>query len=171
MGSSRRLPGTAMVPGDTWTCFGRVACRFAGMLKYELKPRSLTRRTKATSATDGCGGSSAGDNEGPRQGNSRPWNATTRITQQPGREIGLQKGLSRMRGNSHVRFLEGLGARKSPWPTRRRPWIQLCLHKVRRRIGDRLSRKLQHSFSRSRVLRHAISLHHQCAVKQMVSSK
>ena len=38
----------------------------------------------------------------------------------PGREIGLQKGLSRMRGNSHVRFLEGLGARKSPWPTRRK---------------------------------------------------
>jgi hypothetical protein len=41
-----------------------------------------------------------------------------------------------MRGNSHVRFLEGLGARKSPWPTRRgrvegevgvqeaSPWIQ-----------------------------------------------
>jgi len=29
--------------------------------------------------------------------------------------------LSRMRGNSHVRFLEGLGGRKAPWPTRRRP--------------------------------------------------
>jgi hypothetical protein len=25
-----------------------------------------------------------------------------------------------MRGNSHVRFLEGLGGRKAPWPTRRR---------------------------------------------------
>jgi hypothetical protein len=25
-----------------------------------------------------------------------------------------------MRGNSHVRFLEGLGTRKGPWPTRRR---------------------------------------------------
>jgi hypothetical protein len=43
-----------------------------------------------------------------------------RATQQPGRAIGLQKGLSRMRGNSHVRFLEGLGGRKAPWPTRRR---------------------------------------------------
>src|SRR4051794_7200889 len=75
---------------------------------------------KATSATVGCGGSNAGDNEGPKQENSRPWNATTRTTQQPGRVIGLQKGLSRMRGNSHVRFLEGLGARKGSWPTRRR---------------------------------------------------
>jgi len=24
-------------------------------------------------------------------------------------------------GNSHVRFLEGLGGRKAPWPTRLRP--------------------------------------------------
>jgi hypothetical protein len=32
--------------------------------------------------------------------------------------------LSRMRGNSHVRFLEGLGGRKAPWPTRRRQ--ELC---------------------------------------------
>ena len=54
-----------------------------------------------------------------------PWNVLTQTTQQPGREIGLMKGLSRMRGNSHVRFLEGLGARKSPRPTRRRRRIHV----------------------------------------------
>ena len=38
-----------------------------------------------------------------------------------------------MRGNSHVRFLEGLGARKGPWPTRRRhgksSWLAKDPHK------------------------------------------
>lgn len=34
-----------------------------------------------------------------------------------------------MRGNSHVRFLEGLGGRKPPWPTRR------CLDSMRQRIA------------------------------------
>lgn len=60
---SRNRDGT----WGTWTCFGRVACRFAGMLKYELRPPSSTRRTKATSASDGYGSSSAGENEEPRR--------------------------------------------------------------------------------------------------------
>jgi hypothetical protein len=38
-----------------------------------------------------------------------------------------------MRGNSHVRFLEGLGARKGPWPTRRHtPMLHETLNFIRR---------------------------------------
>lgn len=59
---------------------GRVARRFAVMLKYKLKPWSSIQRTKATSATSGWGGSSVGDNEGPRQESSRPWNVQTQTT-------------------------------------------------------------------------------------------
>jgi hypothetical protein len=103
----------------------RAACRLAGMLKYGFKPPSSIQRTRPTSASVGWHGSGAGDNDGLSRKHSRPWNASTRTTQQPGREIGLQKGLSRMRGNSHGRFLEGLGARKGPWPTRRHLRIRL----------------------------------------------
>lgn len=47
--SSRPKPGlsgapsrTETGPGGLWTCSVRVACRFAGMLKYGLKPESST---------------------------------------------------------------------------------------------------------------------------------
>jgi hypothetical protein len=39
-----------------------------------------------------------------------------------------------MRGNSHVRFLEGLGTRKGPWPTRRRTSAAM-LNSIDRRIA------------------------------------
>src|SRR6476660_1401032 len=89
------------------------------MLRYEPKPGSTILPTTSTSTSAGCGSVKAGSDFELGGNHSRPWNESTRTTQQPGRAIGLLKGLSRMRGNSHVRFLEGLGARKSPWPTRR----------------------------------------------------
>lgn len=38
-------------PGGLWICSGRVACRFAGMLKYEREPRSSTLPTRSTSTS------------------------------------------------------------------------------------------------------------------------
>jgi hypothetical protein len=61
--------------GGSWTCFGRVACRFAGMLKYKPKPRSSIPRMKVTSVTVGRGGSSAGATTSQEYEDARPWNA------------------------------------------------------------------------------------------------
>ena len=47
-------------PGGLWTCFGRVACRFAGMLKYGPKSRSSILPTRSTSISDGWRSAKAG---------------------------------------------------------------------------------------------------------------